>query len=101
MKTIYKKTIIEKMNDEIIQAKANNKVIEKFILTEKEFNEYKTLAEKMLKDSGMYYELGEPNPPNMYNGVEIEIETLKYLNAIKKNKPDGMMFRESFPQGYK
>ena len=43
MKVIYKKSIVEKIDDAIIEAKKNNKNIERIVLNQEEWEERETL----------------------------------------------------------
>lgn len=67
MRVIYAKPINERLDEAIVEAKKDNKKIEKFVLTEEEFDELKTWSGRFC-----YYATNDSNANYCYNGVRVE-----------------------------
>lgn len=71
MKIIFKKTMLEKLNDVIHQSRLDNKEIEKIVLNKKEWEDFKRDMDDILL-FGMIS--NHPLCDAMYDGVNIELE---------------------------
>lgn len=68
MKVIYKKPIVEMIDDAIIEAKKNNKDIEKVVLNQEEWEELQDFITRCC------IFIPPPKGDFMFGGVKIEVE---------------------------
>lgn len=69
MKVVYKKTVIDKLSDEISKATANNQVIDHIKLDRDEWQELKTWLRQYSLCLTPWYE-----DPVWFSGVEIRLD---------------------------
>lgn len=80
MKVIYKKTIFDKINDEIVKAEKEGKKIEKIVLNLDEWKEF--CNSPSFKDS-----IGNKYTPISFKGIYIEPERCDYNLGLKISYP--------------
>lgn len=74
MKVVYKKTILEKMDDEILQSYKLNKKIEKFILSVDEWEELHTKLKHICTYPIICVDQLEEGHKATYKGIPIFVE---------------------------
>lgn len=74
MKVVYKKTILEKIEDEILRSHGLNKKIEKFILSVDEWNELHTKLKYICTYPITCFDQLEEGHKATYKGIPIFVE---------------------------
>lgn len=75
MKVIYKKSLIDRIQDAKLDAALNNKVIEKFVLDKSEWEEICDISERWIKSHGKWCHIvPEKSEVLWFDGIRCEKE---------------------------